>query len=40
MEQMAPQGRASRNGSESKPVEAQACEWLLGAWRTLVEDNH
>jgi putative DNA methylase len=33
------QGRALRDGNESKPPEAQACERLLGAWRTLVEDN-
>jgi hypothetical protein len=33
------QGRALRDGNESKPAEAQACERLLGAWRTLVEDN-
>ncbi len=39
MEQKAPQDRALREGSESKPVDAQACEPLLGAWRTLVEDN-
>ncbi len=33
------QGRALRDGSESKPAEAQACERLLGAWRALVDDN-
>jgi putative DNA methylase len=33
------QGRALRDGNESKPAEAQACERLLGAWRTLVEEN-
>lgn len=33
------QGKALRDGGEAKPVEAQACERLLGAWRTLVEDN-
>lgn len=33
------QGRALRDGGESKPAEAQACERLLGAWRTLVDDN-
>jgi len=33
------QGRALRDTNESKPPEAQACERLLGAWRTLVEDN-
>jgi putative DNA methylase len=33
------QGRALRDTGESKPAEAQACERLLGAWRTLVEDN-
>jgi putative DNA methylase len=33
------QGRALRDPGESKPAEAQACERLLGAWRSLVEDN-
>lgn len=33
------QGRALRDDNESKPREAQACERLLGSWRTLVEDN-
>lgn len=33
------QGPALRDGGPSKPAEAQACERLLGAWRTLVEDN-
>jgi putative DNA methylase len=33
------QGRALRDEGESKPPEAQACERLLGSWRTLVEDN-
>jgi putative DNA methylase len=33
------QGKALRDGNEAKPAEAQACERLLGAWRTLVEDN-
>jgi putative DNA methylase len=33
------QGRALRDEGESKPAEAQACERLLGAWRSLVEDN-
>ncbi len=33
------QGKALREGNEAKPAEAQACERLLGAWRTLVEDN-
>lgn len=39
MEQMPLQSRALRYGSESKPVEAQACERSHGAWRTLVEDD-
>jgi putative DNA methylase len=33
------QGPALRTESESKSAEAQACERLLGAWRTLVDDN-
>ena len=33
------QGRALRGENETKPAEAQACERLLGAWRTLVEEN-
>jgi hypothetical protein len=39
MEQMTPQGRALRDGSERKPVEAQACERLLCAGCTLVDSN-
>jgi hypothetical protein len=31
------QGRALRDGDESKPVEAQACERLLGAWRSYTD---
>jgi putative DNA methylase len=33
------QGRALRDGGATKPREAQACERLLGAWRTLVGEN-
>ena len=33
------QGKGLRAEGENKPAEAQACERLLGAWRTLVEDN-
>jgi putative DNA methylase len=33
------QGKALRGEGESKPAEAQACERLLGAWKTLVGDN-
>jgi putative DNA methylase len=33
------QGRALRAEGEDKPLEAQACERLLGAWKTLVEEN-
>ena len=33
------QGRALRTEGEDKPPEAQACERLLGAWKTLVDDN-
>ncbi len=34
------QGRALRSGGdEDKAEEAQACERLLGSWRTLVEDS-
>jgi len=33
------QGKGLRAEGEDKPAEAQACERLLGAWRTLVEDN-
>ena len=33
------QGPALRAENESKPAEAQACERLLGSWRTLVEEN-
>ena len=31
------QGKALRDEGESKAPEAQACERLLGSWRTLVE---
>jgi putative DNA methylase len=33
------QGKALRDENESKAPEAQACERLLGSWRTLVERN-
>ena len=33
------QGKALRDQGESKAPEAQACERLLGSWRTLVERN-
>jgi putative DNA methylase len=33
------QGRALRGQNEIKASEAQACERLLGSWRTLVDDN-
>ncbi len=33
------QGKALRDQGESKSPEAQACERLLGSWRTLVERN-
>jgi putative DNA methylase len=33
------QGKGLRAEGENKPAEAQACERLLGAWRTLVDDN-
>ena len=33
------QGPALRGENESKSAEAQACERLLGSWRTLVEEN-
>ena len=33
------QGKALRDEGESKAPEAQACERLLGSWRTLVERN-
>ena len=33
------QGKALRDEGESKAPEAQACERLLGSWRTLVEHN-
>jgi putative DNA methylase len=33
------QGKALRAEGESKPAEAQACERLLGAWKTLIDDN-
>jgi len=33
------QGKALRAEGESKPDEAQACERLLGAWKSLVDDN-
>lgn len=33
------QGPALQDAGASKPREAQACERLLGAWRTLVDDN-
>jgi hypothetical protein len=36
MEQMTLQDWAQRDGGESEPVEAQACERLLGSWRMLV----
>jgi putative DNA methylase len=32
-------GRALRAEGEDKPPESQACERLLGSWRTLVDDN-
>ena len=33
------QGPALLAENEHKPAEAQACERLLGSWRTLVEEN-
>jgi putative DNA methylase len=33
------QGPALRSENENKPPEAQACERLLGSWRTLVEQT-
>jgi putative DNA methylase len=33
------QGKGLREEGESKPDEAQACERLLGAWKTLVNEN-
>ncbi len=33
------QGKGLRGEGESKPAEAQACERLLGAWKTIVDDN-
>jgi hypothetical protein len=33
------QGEALRDGGPAKHPEAQACERLLGTWRTVVEDN-
>ena len=33
------QGPALHDGNASKPREAQACERLLGGWRTVVEEN-
>jgi putative DNA methylase len=33
------QGKGLREEGESKPDEAQACERILGAWKTLVDDN-
>jgi putative DNA methylase len=33
------QGKGLAAEGEQKPAEARACERLLGAWRTLVEDN-
>lgn len=33
------QGKALAAENEQKPAEARACERLLGAWRTLVDDN-
>lgn len=33
------QGKALRDQGESKAPEAQACERLLGSWRTLVDRN-
>lgn len=33
------QGKALRAEGESKPAEAQACERLLGAWKSLVDEN-
>ena len=33
------QGKALRDEGESKSPEAQACERLLGSWRSLVDDN-
>jgi putative DNA methylase len=33
------QGPALRGQGETKAPEAQACERLLGSWRTVVEDN-
>jgi putative DNA methylase len=33
------QGKGLAAENEQKPAEARACERLLGAWRTLVDDN-
>jgi putative DNA methylase len=33
------QGKGLRAEGESKPPEAQACERLLGAWKSLISDN-
>lgn len=33
------QGSGLRGEGETKAVEAQACERLLGSWRTVVDDN-
>ncbi len=33
------QGKGLREEGESKPDEAQACERILGAWKTLVDEN-
>jgi putative DNA methylase len=33
------QGKGLASEGEQKPAEARACERLLGAWRTLVDDN-
>jgi putative DNA methylase len=33
------QGKGLAVENEQKPAEARACERLLGAWRTLVDDN-
>ena len=33
------QGKALAAENEQKPSEARACERLLGAWRTLVDEN-
>src|SRR5205807_6236860 len=33
------QGKGLADEGEQKPAEARACERLLGAWRTLVDEN-